>query len=202
MFDIAWGEFVVIAVVALIVIGPKELPAVLRAIGQWTTKIRRMAAEFQGQFQEALREAEMADLKKDIDDASRGFTSQFDDPLNIKEATKWEPKPDTERPPDINPPDIKPDDIKLDDNPDDAAKLADGSPKSAPVTPDGYMTEEAFPVAADHPAIEQTPTPPGGEGKGGGTADATAAPPVTPPAAQPPLSEERGQGRVEGGVHS
>jgi len=202
VFDIAWGEFVVIAVVALIVIGPKELPAVLRAIGQWTTKIRRMAAEFQGQFQEALREAEMADLKKDIDDASRGFTSQFDDPLNIKEATKWEPKPDTERPPDINPPDIKPDDIKLDDNPDDAAKLADGSPKSAPVTPDGYMTEEAFPVAADHPAIEQTPTPPGGEGKGGGTADATAAPPVTPSAAQPPLSEERGQGRIEGGVHS
>jgi len=204
VFDIAWGEFVVIAVVALIVIGPKELPAVLRAIGQWTTKIRRMAAEFQGQFQEALREAEMADLKKDIDDAARGFTSQFDDPLNIKEATKWEPKPDTERPHDINPPrpdDINPDDIK----PDDAAKLADASPKSAPVTPDGYLTEEAFPVAADHPAIEQTPaspSPAGGEGKGGGTADATAAPPVTPSAAQPPLSEERGQGRIEGGVHS
>src|SRR5258708_28187769 len=67
MFDIAWGEFVVIAVVALIVIGPKELPGVLRAIGQWTTKIRRMAAEFQGQFQEALREAEMADLKKEVE---------------------------------------------------------------------------------------------------------------------------------------
>ena len=95
MFDIAWGEFVVIGVVALIVIGPKELPAVLRAIGQWTTKIRRMASEFQGQFQEALREAEMADLKKEVDnlnDAAKGFTSQFDDPLNFKEATKWEPK--------------------------------------------------------------------------------------------------------------
>jgi len=68
VFDIAWGEFVVIAVVALIVIGPKELPAVLRAIGQWTTKIRRMAAEFQGQFQEALSEAEKADLKKEYED--------------------------------------------------------------------------------------------------------------------------------------
>src|SRR6266436_9931619 len=95
MFDIAWGEFIVIAVVALIVIGPKELPAVLRAIGQWTTKIRRMAAEFQSQFQEAMREAEMADLKKEVDnlnDTAKGFASQFDDPLNIKEATKWEPK--------------------------------------------------------------------------------------------------------------
>ena len=70
MFDIGWSEFVVIGVVALIVIGPKELPAVLRAIGQWTTKIRRMAGEFQSQFQEAMREAEMADLKKSVDELS------------------------------------------------------------------------------------------------------------------------------------
>src|SRR5215468_11719879 len=115
MFDIGWGEFVVIAVVALIVIGPKELPAVLRAIGQWTTKIRRMASEFQSQFQEALREAEMADLKKEVDslnDTARGFTSQFDDPLNFREATKWEPKADA----------VKPDDAP---KPDDVAKPAD-----------------------------------------------------------------------------
>lgn len=67
MFDIGWSELVVIGVVALIVIGPKELPGVLRAIGQWTTKIRRMASEFQGQFQEAMREAEVAELKKQVE---------------------------------------------------------------------------------------------------------------------------------------
>jgi sec-independent protein translocase protein TatB len=67
MFDIGWSELVVIGVVALIVIGPKELPGVLRAVGQWTTKIRRMASEFQGQFQEAMREAEMADLKQQME---------------------------------------------------------------------------------------------------------------------------------------
>jgi sec-independent protein translocase protein TatB len=67
MFDISWGELVLVGVVALIVIGPKELPTVLRAAGQWMTKIRRMAAEFQGQFQEALREAEFADLKQQVD---------------------------------------------------------------------------------------------------------------------------------------
>jgi sec-independent protein translocase protein TatB len=67
MFDIGWGKLVIIAVIALVVIGPKELPAVLRTLGQWMTKIRRMAAEFQGQFQEAMREAEMADLKKHVD---------------------------------------------------------------------------------------------------------------------------------------
>src|ERR1700748_2190557 len=78
MFDIGWSELVVIAVVALIAIGPKELPGVLRMVGQWMGKARKMAAEFQGQFNEAMREAEMADLKKsfdDINDAASGFTS-------------------------------------------------------------------------------------------------------------------------------
>jgi sec-independent protein translocase protein TatB len=68
MFDISWTEFLLIGVIALIVIGPKELPAVMRTMGQWTRKVRSMAADFQGQFQEAMREAEMADLKKQVDD--------------------------------------------------------------------------------------------------------------------------------------
>jgi sec-independent protein translocase protein TatB len=77
MFDIGWSELLVIAVVALIAIGPKELPGVLRMVGQWMGKARKMAAEFQGQFQEAMREAEMADLKKSFDEvkeAAAGFT--------------------------------------------------------------------------------------------------------------------------------
>jgi len=77
MFDISWTEFLLIGVVALIVIGPKELPAVLRTLGQWTRKVRSMAADFQNQFQEAMREAEMADLKKDIDDITGGI-KRFD----------------------------------------------------------------------------------------------------------------------------
>jgi sec-independent protein translocase protein TatB len=78
MFDIGWSELVVIAVVALIAIGPKELPGVLRMVGQWMGKARKMAAEFQGQFQEAMREAEMADLKKTFDEvkeAASGLAS-------------------------------------------------------------------------------------------------------------------------------
>ena len=81
MFDLDFGKLVVIGIVALIAIGPKELPAVLRTLGQWMGKVRRMAAEFQGQFQEAMREAEMADLKKhmdEINDAAKGLTSSFD----------------------------------------------------------------------------------------------------------------------------
>jgi sec-independent protein translocase protein TatB len=78
MFDIGWSELVVIAVVALIAIGPKELPGVLRMVGQWMGKARKMASEFQGQFNEAMREAEMADLKKSFDEvkeAATGFAS-------------------------------------------------------------------------------------------------------------------------------
>ena len=74
MFDIGWSELVVIAVVALIAIGPKELPGVLRMVGQWIGKARKMAAEFQGQFQEAMREAEMADLKKSFDEVKEAAT--------------------------------------------------------------------------------------------------------------------------------
>src|SRR5271154_5980838 len=73
MFDISWTEFLLIGVVALIVIGPKELPGVLRTLGQWTRKVRGMAAEFQNQFQEAMREAEVADLKKQVDDMAHDF---------------------------------------------------------------------------------------------------------------------------------
>jgi len=74
MFELDWGKLVIIGIVALIAIGPKELPTVLRTLGQWMGKIRRMANEFQGQFQEALREAEVADLKKQAEDLHSSVT--------------------------------------------------------------------------------------------------------------------------------
>jgi len=94
MFDIGWGELVVIGIVALIAIGPKELPGVLRTLGQAMGKVRRMASEFQGQFQEAMREAEMADLKKDVESATSGFTN-FDPLADTKRdiETAFEDKP-------------------------------------------------------------------------------------------------------------
>ena len=81
MFDFGWTEFVIIGIVALIAIGPKELPGVLRGLGHWIGKVRRMASDFQDQFKEALREAEVADLKKQFDEASNKAMSGFDNPL-------------------------------------------------------------------------------------------------------------------------
>ena len=83
MFDVGWTELLVIAVVAIIVVGPKDLPRMLRAFGQTVGKMRRMANEFQSTFNDALKEAEreadILDMKKAAEDAARGV--QNFDPL-------------------------------------------------------------------------------------------------------------------------
>lgn len=71
MFDLDPGKLIVIAIVALIAIPSKDLPRVLRTLGQMTGRMRRMAAEFQGQFMEALREAELSDLQKEIEETNK-----------------------------------------------------------------------------------------------------------------------------------
>jgi sec-independent protein translocase protein TatB len=71
MFDISWSELLVIAVVAIVVIGPKDLPRVLRSLGRWTGQVKRMARDFQNQFNEALREAELDSVKKDLEEVAK-----------------------------------------------------------------------------------------------------------------------------------
>src|SRR5688500_6345995 len=67
MFDIGWTEMLVIAVVMIVVVGPKDLPRMLRTFGKTTAKLRSMAGDFQKQFNEALKEAELDDVKKSVD---------------------------------------------------------------------------------------------------------------------------------------
>ncbi|MVA23260.1 twin-arginine translocase subunit TatB [Agrobacterium vitis] len=71
MLDIGWSELLVIAVVLIVVVGPKDLPPMLRAFGKMTTRLRKTAGEFRAQFDEALREADMDDVRRTIDDAQR-----------------------------------------------------------------------------------------------------------------------------------
>jgi sec-independent protein translocase protein TatB len=86
MFDFSWSELLLIGMVALIFIGPKELPGVLRTLGQWMSKVRRMAGDFQNQFHDAMREAELADLKKEVDDmaAQAANYSNFDPLADVR----------------------------------------------------------------------------------------------------------------------
>ena len=74
MFDFDAGKLLIVGVVALIFIPPKDLPRVLRQVGQFVGKMRRMASEFQGQFMDAMREADMTDLRQEarkLADAAR-----------------------------------------------------------------------------------------------------------------------------------
>jgi sec-independent protein translocase protein TatB len=67
MFDISWSHILIVGTVAIIVIGPKELPSTMRSLGRGVNKLRRMAGEFQGQFNQALKEANLEDVKKEFD---------------------------------------------------------------------------------------------------------------------------------------
>ena len=138
MFDIGWSELLVIGVVALIAIGPKELPGVLRMVGQWMGKIRRMASEFQGQFQEAMREAEMADIKKQVDDLTNTASS----------VTSFDPLGDIS----------KQFETAIEDKP----KPAEPPVATAPPAPE-LTAEPAQPVTQDNastPPAPDTPAPP------------------------------------------
>jgi sec-independent protein translocase protein TatB len=147
MFDIGWGELVVIGVIALIVIGPKELPTVLRTLGQYMAKVKRMAADFQGQFQDAMREAEISDLKKQADE----LTS------SVRDMSNFDPMKDTQREVERA--------FELPEHSEPATASADAAPAGPEALPpvDVPPPEHAAPVTADDLVpTEQPPKPAGG----------------------------------------
>ena len=83
MFDIGWSEMAIIMLVALVVIGPKDLPRVAREIGRWSGKARAMARDFHRAIDDMAREADLEELKKTVDDARslssrRGLSKAID----------------------------------------------------------------------------------------------------------------------------
>ncbi len=129
MFNFGWGEILLIGIVALIAIGPKELPTVLRSVGQMLAKVRRMANEFQGQFQEAIREADIADLKKQAEDV-------------VNDVTKYDPLTETKNELDKT--------FTLPDPMSDS--MADPAPQLPP--PEGNVTDGAKLPESTLPAID------------------------------------------------
>ena len=158
MFDISWTEFLLIGVVALIVIGPKELPTVMRTLGQYTRKLRSMAADFQNQFHEALREADMADLKKQVDDMASDIKGY--DPLKEVRSDFQDIGKDFEK--SLNP---------------SAEPSSDQSaPEQAPVAPTQDAGAPALPQPEAAPALPQPAAEP----------ELPLPAPATPAAASPP----------------
>ena len=75
MFDIGWSELLVIGVVAIIVVGPKDLPKLMRGIGFYAGKLRRAASDFRRQFDQAMHEAELDEVRKSIESVQAGTSS-------------------------------------------------------------------------------------------------------------------------------
>ena len=83
MLDVGWTELLVIAVIMIVVVGPKDLPPMIRAFGKMTARLRRTAGEFRAQFDEALREAELDDLRQSVEDVRRlNPTNSLRDAIN------------------------------------------------------------------------------------------------------------------------
>jgi sec-independent protein translocase protein TatB len=87
MFDIGWSELLVIAVVAIVVVGPKDLPRLMRTFGHYMGKVRRMASDFQRQFEEAVRDSELDEVRKamhEVRATASSATAAIDKPLMTK----------------------------------------------------------------------------------------------------------------------
>ena len=80
MFGIDSSEFLLIAIVALVVIGPKELPGLLRTWGKWMAQMRSMASEFRGHVDEMVRQSELDEVKKQLESTATGVDLQALDP--------------------------------------------------------------------------------------------------------------------------
>jgi sec-independent protein translocase protein TatB len=88
MFDFDFGKLLIFGIVALAVIPPKDLPRVMRTVGQALGRMRRMAAEFQGQFMDAMREVELDTVKKELESVKSDFANVQKDLNAIEQSAK------------------------------------------------------------------------------------------------------------------
>ena len=145
MFGIDSSEFLLIAIVALVVIGPKELPGLLRTWGKWMAQMRGMASEFRGHVDEMIRQSELDDVKKQLTDAATGVDLKELDPTkqirsHIEEGMAEGEKTIAEAKASL-------------DNP-----MAE--PESAPqVAVEGPQVTAEAPLVAAEPAAEPSPEP-------------------------------------------
>lgn len=180
MLDIGWTELLVVAVILIVVVGPKDLPPMIRAFGKMTKRLRQTAGEFRAQFDEALREAELDDLKNSVNDIrSLNPANTIRETLNPLRQMGQEIKSDLER------------STRLDSKP---AALGDGYENNS-ILPDmplglGEPPEELKPVvqqpvapaAVAQPASPATaaPAPAAPAPANAATAPATSAPATAP----------------------
>jgi sec-independent protein translocase protein TatB len=130
MFDFAWSELMVIALVALIVIGPKDLPRVLRTLGKWMSRARMIAREFQGSIDQMIRESELDEVRREVQKVA-----EIDLDHQIKSSV--DPQGEIQKALDTTP-----------------ATPAEPAIKEPPAIADGTAAPESLPGSATVPAME------------------------------------------------
>ncbi|MDM7947822.1 MAG: Sec-independent protein translocase protein TatB [Oceanibaculum nanhaiense] len=134
MFDLGWGEMAVIALVAIIILGPKELPHALKTLGRAIRKVREVSREFQGHVDEMVREAELDDVRKQLEDVKgKGITKALQEQVDPKGEF----------------------DIRLDPTESDKPKATDGKAADPKPAETKALPEKATP----EPAGEALPAP-------------------------------------------
>ncbi|WP_420565395.1 Sec-independent protein translocase protein TatB [Thalassobaculum sp.] len=153
MFDLGWQEFILIAIITVIVVGPKDLPRVVRSISQWVRKARSMAREFQNSLEEVAREAELEDVRREVqsiskDGIGKSLEKQFDPDGSVRstvEEARQSANADAEE--------IEADLKALD------SEAKSGMSKSAPVTPraaPAVETSEDYAAKSVAPPAQKT----------------------------------------------
>ena len=84
MLDIGWTEILIIAVIALFVVGPKDIPKALRTVGVWVGKLRSLSREFQSTVEDAVRDTELDEVKKQIESAKTEFQKNVNESVDPK----------------------------------------------------------------------------------------------------------------------
>lgn len=150
MLDIGWSELLVIAVVLIVVVGPKDLPPMIRAFGKTMAGLRKMAGDFRSQFDEALKEADMDDVRQTISDVRNlNPTNSLRDAMNplrqlgneirsdLQGATTPPSSPATSAPADLSAVSLSEPEMKLPDGPPviaTEASTANPTPATGPAT--------------------------------------------------------------------
>ncbi len=158
MLDFSWSELALIGVVALVVIGPKDLPKALRTAGIWVRKARTISREFQSSVEQMMREAELDEVKKELESVSS---------VNIAKEIEKAVDPTGDLAESLKPPEM-PDLNKI---------VNESAPPTPPAAPAALPGEAA---AAPTPAPAPGETPPGETLPGAGAPAPSAAPSPQP----------------------
>jgi sec-independent protein translocase protein TatB len=154
MFDIGWSELLVIAVVAIVVVGPKDLPRLMRTFGHYMGKVRRMASDFQRQFEEAVRDSELDEVRKamhEVRATASSVTAEIDKPLMT-------PQPKPASPPLVPPPETSETKTPPKPRAKRTAKAKTAASKTA--TPKSATPKNAKPKTASKPRKSRKPKEP------------------------------------------